>query len=92
MLVFDITNPISFANIVTWKGTFMTKSEPKEPHTLPFLVLGNKCDEEGARKVSTVEAAKFCEDNGFIYFETSAKDNLNIEAAFKELVKKVIIR
>jgi hypothetical protein len=35
----------------------MTKSEPKEPSTLPFLVLGNKCDvEEGMRKVSTKEA------------------------------------
>lgn len=92
VLVFDVTNPISFANLMTWKGTFMTKSDPKEPQSLPFLVLGNKCDEEGARKVSNAEANKFCEENGFIFFETSAKDNLNIEAAFRELVRKVIVR
>jgi hypothetical protein len=34
----------------------MTKSEPKDPQSMPFLILGNKIDEEGARKVSSEEA------------------------------------
>ena len=71
----------------------MTKSEPKEPHTLPFLVLGNKCDvEEGYRKVTQKEAEDFCNEDNMIFFETSAKDNLNIEEAFKAVVLKIIAR
>ena len=71
----------------------MTKSEPKEPHTLPFLILGNKCDvEEGYRKVTQKEAEDFCNEENMIFFETSAKDNLNIEEAFKAVVLKIIAR
>ena len=72
----------------------MAKSEPKEPDTLPFLVLGNKADEEGNRKVTAKEAKDFCEEKSpcFIHFETSAKDNKNIEEAFRELVVKVTER
>ncbi len=71
----------------------MSKSEPKEPHTLPFLILGNKCDiDEGQRKVTTKEAEAFCVEDNMIFFETSAKDNHNIEEAFKAMVAKVIAR
>ena len=71
----------------------MTKSEPKEAHTLPFLVLGNKSDvEEGLKKVSLKDAQEFCKEDNFVLFETSAKDNVNIEEAFRALVVKVIAR
>ena len=71
----------------------MTKSEPKEPHTLPFLVLGNKSDiDEGMKKVSANEAQEFCSEDNIVFFETSAKDNLNIEEAFRAMVVKVIAR
>ena len=92
VLVYDITNAQSFGSLLNWKASFMTKSDPREPETLPFLCIGNKIDEEGSRKVSKVEATRFCEENGFIFEETSAKDNLNIEAGFRALVGKVIER
>lgn len=60
---------------------------------MPFLVLGNKNDvEEGLKKVGKIEATKFCEENNFILFETSAKDNTNIDEAFKSLVVRVVER
>ena len=71
----------------------MTKSEPKDPQSLPFLVLGNKCDlDEGLKKVSSGEAKSYCEDNNFLFFETSAKDNQNIEEAFRAMVVRVLAR
>ena len=92
-MVYDVTNPASFQHLQNWKNIFMTKSEPKEPHTLPFLVLGNKSDlEEGLKKVTTKEAQEFCSEDNIVFFETSAKDNLNIEEAFKAMAVKVIAR
>ena len=41
---------------------------------------------EENRKVSTIDARKFCQQNGnMLFYETSAKNNLNVETAFKEL-------
>jgi len=48
-------------------------------------VLGNKVDvEESKRMVSTKRAMAFCQSKGNIpYFETSAKEAINVEQAFE---------
>ena len=95
LIVYDLTNPASFANVLGWRDVFLTKSDPLEPETLPFLVMGNKLDEaELHRKVTTLEGKKLCHDLGgnLLFFETSAKDNLNLEAAMLEIVKRVVKR
>ncbi|CDW77976.1 rab small monomeric gtpase [Stylonychia lemnae] len=94
VLVYDVTNNMSFENLLNWKQIFLTKSEPREPHTLPFLVLGNKSDvDEGQKKISEKEAKKFCNENGeMLCFETSAKNNVNVEAAFQALIARVVKR
>ena len=64
----------------------MTKSAPNDPETFPFLVIGNKVDLEDQRKVSTLEAKKFCEQNGeMAFYECSAMNNYLVEDAFREL-------
>lgn len=50
VLVYDVTNPMSFENLLNWKQIFLTKSEPREPQSLPFLVLGNKMDVDPGQK------------------------------------------
>ena len=72
---------------------FLTKSEPRDPHTLPFLVLGNKIDvDEAQRKVPATLGKNFCSEDNMIFYETSAKNNVNIENAFRMLIQKVIKR
>ena len=39
------------------------------------------------RKVKESKIESWCEDEGLEYFETSAKDDVEIEAAFKKLTK-----
>ena len=62
-------------------------------NTFPFLVMGNKVDLEENRKVSTIDAKKFCQQNGnMLFYESSAKDNFNVEVAFRELGAKAVKR
>ena len=44
--------------------------------------LGNKCDMEEKRMISKERGEKVAEENGIKFYETSAKDNVNIEHAF----------
>ena len=91
--MYDVTNPASFDHLLDWKQVFLTKSQPQNIDTFPFLVIGNKVDMEDQRKVTTVEGRKFCEQNGrMIFFESSAKNNLNVENAFRELGAKAVRR
>ena len=49
------------------------------------VVLGNKIDvEESKRVISTKRAMTFCQSKGGVpYFETSAKEAINVEQAFE---------
>ena len=47
-----------------------------------IVLVGNKTDLADKRQVSYQEGQKFARDNGLIFFETSALDGNNVEAAF----------
>ena len=88
-----MTNPTSFDHIMDWKQTFLTKGQPQDINTFPFLVIGNKIDMEQNRKVSFIDARKFCQQNGnMIFHECSAMTGQNIETAFKELGERAVKR
>jgi len=55
------------------------------PDTFPFMVIGNKSDLEEKRTVSADEAKRYISNIGLEceHAETSAKDSMNIEMAFK---------
>ena len=42
-------------------------------------LVGNKCDLESRRCVSTEEAQQFAQENGILFFEASAKTGKNVE-------------
>ena len=87
-LVFDITESKTFDNVDTWRTEFITQLNPKDPENFPFVLIGNKCDKESDRKVSEQKIKQFCQSKGNIaYFETSAKDNLNVDKAFEEVAR-----
>ena len=85
MLVFDVNNSKSFDALESWRDEFLIQASPRDPDTFPFVVLGNKIDvEESKRVISTKRAMTFCQSKGGIpYFETSAKEAINVEQAFE---------
>lgn len=92
LLVYDITNRDSFDNIVRWKQEFLMQCEPEEPEKFPVILLGNKCDLEEARTVSTREAQDWADSEGLVLYEASAKDNLNVQEAFYQAAVLVLRR
>ncbi|KAJ6709142.1 RAS-RELATED PROTEIN RABG3A [Salix koriyanagi] len=61
-----------------------------DPRTFPFILLGNKIDIDGgnSRVVSEKKAKDWCASKGNIpYFETSAKEDYNVDPAFLSIAK-----
>ncbi|CAL5977580.1 Rab1a [Hexamita inflata] len=81
--VYDVTNYQSFEKTQSW----IHKIQNSQPDTL-LAICGNKCDYEFNQwEVDPDEALKFSADNNTLFFQTSAKDNLNITEMFKTVVE-----
>ncbi|KAI0235782.1 hypothetical protein L0F63_005412 [Massospora cicadina] len=82
VLCFDVNNAKSFETLDTLET----------PKIFPFVVLGNKVDlEESKRMVSEKRATAWCNAKGNIpYFETSAKEAINVEDAFQAIAKNAL--
>jgi len=89
MIVFDVTREKTFQAVTKWKADIDDNLEV-DGVSIPVVLLANKIDlaEEPLDK-EVME--KFCRDNKFIgWFETSAKDNINIDSAGNFLVEHIL--
>ena len=91
VLVYDMTNQKSFEALDSWRDEFLIQASPRDPENFPFVLIGNKCDMESKRKVSKSKASSWCKSKSQMpYFETSAKDAVNVEAAFIEIARNAL--
>ncbi|KAI0210401.1 Ras-related protein Rab-32 [Lamellibrachia satsuma] len=91
-IVFDILRESTFDAVLKWKNDLDAKVQLPDCSSIPCVLLANKCDQA---HVSTPENSKrmaeFCKHNGFIHwYETSAKDNINIDEAALCLISKIL--
>ncbi|KAJ4715533.1 ras-related protein Rab7-like [Melia azedarach] len=85
VLVYDVNVHKTFESLHNWRDEFLKQANPDDSETFPFIVLGNKVDVDGgsSRVVSKKKAMEWCASKGNIpYFETSAKEDYNIDEAF----------
>jgi Ras-related protein Rab-8A len=52
-------------------------------------LIGNKCDWEEKRAVSTEQGQQLADELGIPFLEVSAKNNINIEKAFYSLASDI---
>eukprot|EP00163_Fabomonas_tropica_P009635 TRINITY_DN1945_c0_g1_i1.p1 TRINITY_DN1945_c0_g1~~TRINITY_DN1945_c0_g1_i1.p1 ORF type:complete len:206 (-),score=72.30 TRINITY_DN1945_c0_g1_i1:267-884(-) len=91
VLVFDVNMSKTFDNLNSWREEFLIQAGPRDPENFPFVVLGNKIDLENQRCVSPKRAQAWCQEHGGIpYFETSAKEAINVEQAFQCVAKNAL--
>jgi len=91
VLVFDVNQSKTFDTLDSWRDEFLIQASPRDPENFPFVVLGNKVDIEDGRQVSSKRSKAWCQRKGSIpYFETSAKEAINVEQAFQTIAKNAL--
>jgi Ras-related protein Rab-1A len=86
MMVYDITDLESFRYLDSW----IKEIEKNASKNVYKILVGNKNDLEKNRKVTFEKGKEFANLHGMKFFETSAKENRNVEEAFKEMTKDII--
>lgn len=86
LLVYSITDRQSFEEIMTFQQQIL---RVKDKDYFPMIVVGNKCDLDGERQVSTQEGQTLARNFGCKFIETSAKSRINVDNAFYDIVREI---
>ena len=70
----------------------MKEVESYADKSTQILILGNKSDLVDSKVVDTEMVQRYCDSKGFLYFETSAKNNECIGEAFGQVSEKLVER
>ena len=89
IMMFDLTNSPSFTNINNWYNELVKYELDK----VPIILVGNKSDLKGERKIIEPMAHSKMEQLGIpAYFETSALEGVNVKAAFNKIIHLMMDR
>jgi len=98
LLTFSVDDAASFNNLSMWIREFVyyadvLASEGCDPEDItrqfPFVIIGNKADDGVTRVVSTEQALEWCQNHSIPYYETSARDAVNVNEAFVAVVRRI---
>jgi len=82
ILMYDVTNEESFNSVQDW----VTQIQQYSWDHAQVILVGNKCDMEDERVVSIERGRSLAEQLKLHFFESSAKDNINVKLVFETLV------
>ncbi|CAH0758765.1 unnamed protein product [Diatraea saccharalis] len=85
IVVYDVTNGESFANVKRWLHEIEQNCD-----VVNKVLVGNKNDCPSRKVVVTEDAQRFANQMNIPLFETSAKENINVEEMFLTITKMVI--
>jgi len=85
IVVYDVTDEQSFLNVRSWIENIYKYSRPD----VSMVLVGNKSDLDSIRIVSSRRGLELADEFRIGFFETSAKDNINVNEAFACLIQEV---
>ncbi|KAK2569629.1 Ras-related protein Rab-3A [Acropora cervicornis] len=86
IIVYDITNEISFKDVQEWVSQIEGNSGPEAKK----ILVGNMSDKEKERKVTRERGQQLADQLGAEFIEISVKDNSNVEKVFQLLVESIL--
>jgi len=84
LMVFSVTDKNSFEEI---DGFYKQILRVKDREKFPMILIGNKSDLESDRKVTMAEGKAKGAALDVTYVETSARERINVDLSFHELVR-----
>ncbi|CAL0322586.1 unnamed protein product [Lupinus luteus] len=85
LLVYDVSKHITFENVERWLNELRYHTDANTV----IMLVGNKADLRRLRAVATDEAATLAERENTYFIETSARESLNVDNAFTEVLTKI---
>ena len=86
VLIYDISNKISFEEIGGWIESIKENGKIN----IPVILVGNKCDlSDDIRQISQKEGQEKADEFQIPFYETSCKDGININEVFDKLVQNI---
>lgn len=86
LLVYACTSRVSFQEISTFHQQIC---RVKDREQFPMVLVGNKCDLEADRQVSSQEGRDLAKQFGCPFLETSAKERIRVDDAFYTVVRDI---
>lgn len=86
-VVYDVSNLESFRNVIKW----IDEVKKFSSENIPVILLANKTDiESSQRQISTQDGQDLADKLGIHYFETSAKNDVNITISFERMCNEIV--
>jgi GTPase KRas protein len=86
ILVYAINSRSSFEEIQTFYQQIL---RVKDSDYVPLTLVGNKCDLDAEREVSTIEGKEIAKKMNAKFMESSARYRINVEEAYYSLVRSI---
>ena len=86
IVVYDVTNEKSFKAVNNW----IQQIEQIVSKDTPKVLIGNKADLNDARVVEQNKGMILAKKYGMPFYETSAKNGLNVERVFEKMAEEIM--
>ena len=87
ILIYDVTKRKTFEGIQNW----VKQIKEQVSSRVCVALVANKIDEKDKREVTEQEGIRLGKDIGYPFYESSAKDGINIDECFDNLINQIII-
>jgi small GTP-binding protein len=88
LLLYDISASMTFESLQHWLHELRDNADT----IVAIMLVGNKCDLEEMRSVSTEAGGRFAKSENLLFIETSARECTNVHEAFTRLITEIVHR
>jgi len=85
--VYDVTAKTTFQDVEEFHNAIL---RVKDTDSVPFILVGNKCDIEDKRQIPRSEGEALAKKMNCRFIETSAKARKNVDELFAQLVDEIM--